>query len=44
MVKMHDCIVEGYTTLKMRCRLTVINLPNQTSKRVADMRDETLGS
>lgn len=31
-------------TLKTRCRLTVINLPNQTSKRVADTRDETLDS
>ena len=36
--------VEGHTTLKTRCRLTVINLPNQTSKLVADMRDEALGS
>jgi uncharacterized membrane protein len=37
-------IVEGHTTLKTRCRLTVINLPNQTSKRVTDTRDETLDS
>ena len=32
------------TTLKTRCKLTVINFPNQTSKLVADTRDETLGS